>query len=50
MQLNECAWEYDYVNGRSVPGDGRIDFVKAFPEIELNMKKISLDTLHANFL
>ncbi len=44
---SSCTWEYDYVSGRSVEGDGRIDFAKAFPEIELNMKKIPLDSLHA---
>ncbi len=44
---NQCLWEYDYTNGRSVPGDGRIDFDKAFPEIDVHVKKISLTSLHA---
>lgn len=27
----ENTWEYDYVSGRAVPGDGRVDYDKAFP-------------------
>lgn len=41
------TWEYDYVNGRSVPGDGRIDFDKAFPPSFIAHKKITLDSAHA---
>ena len=40
-------WEYDYVNGRSVPGDGRIDFDKAFPPDFVPHKRIILDSAHA---
>jgi len=43
----QSSWEYDYINGRRVPGDGRIDFDKAFPELDLNMKKVRLGSLHA---
>eukprot|EP00804_Cyclotella_cryptica_P009613 CCRYP_006317-RA/>CCRYP_006317-RA protein AED:0.24 eAED:0.24 QI:574/1/1/1/1/1/2/440/746 len=41
------AWEYDYINGRSVPGDGRIDFDKAFPPSFIACKKVTLDSTHA---
>lgn len=40
-------WEYDYINGRSVPGDGRIDYDKAFPPSFIAHKKITLDSTHA---
>jgi len=40
-------WEYDYSSGRSVPGDGRIDFDKAFPKIDVPIKKVALSSLHA---
>ena len=40
-------WEYDYINGRSVPGDGRIDFDKAFPPSFIAHKKVTLDSPHA---
>jgi len=40
-------WEYDYSSGRSVPGDGRIDFDKAFPKIAVPIKKVALSSLHA---
>ncbi len=40
-------WEYDYLNGRSVPGDGRIDFDKAFPPDFIPHKRIALDSAHA---
>jgi hypothetical protein len=40
-------WEYDYLNGRSVPGDGRIDFDKAFPPDFVPHKRIILDSAHA---
>jgi len=40
-------WEYDYVSGRSVPGDGRIDFDKAFPPGFVSHKKVALDSAHA---
>lgn len=41
-----CSWEYDYSSGRSVPGDGRIDFDKAFPKGDMLIKKVTLDSLH----
>mmetsp|Transcript_10547 Transcript_10547/g.21935 ORF Transcript_10547/g.21935 Transcript_10547/m.21935 type:complete len:857 (+) Transcript_10547:326-2896(+) len=40
-------WEYDYINGRSVPGDGRIDFDKAFPPEFVPHKVVALDSAHA---
>eukprot|EP00956_Cyclotella_meneghiniana_P031052 scaffold80420_cov49-Cyclotella_meneghiniana.AAC.6 len=40
-------WEYDYINGRSVPGDGRIDYDKAFPPSFIAHKKVTLDSAHA---
>lgn len=39
-------WEYDYINGRSVPGDGRIDYDKAFPPM-IEHKRVTLDSAHA---
>lgn len=42
-----CAWEYDYVSGRSVPGDGRIDFDKSFPPKGTPYKQVCLDSMHA---
>eukprot|EP01082_Thalassiosira_pseudonana_P004106 g3787.t1 g3787 contig13:160472-160936(+) len=43
--LNE--YEYDYINGRSVPGDGRIDFDKAFPPAFVPHTRFSLSSAHA---
>ena len=40
-------WEYDYINGRSVPGDGRIDHDRAFPPSFIDYKKVVLDSAHA---
>lgn len=40
-------WEYDYINGRAVPGDGRIDFDKAFPPGFVSHKRFALDSAHA---
>lgn len=40
-------WEYDYINGRSVPGDGRIDYDKAFPPSFVTHKRVTLDSPHA---
>ncbi|KAL7534441.1 hypothetical protein ACHAXR_005879 [Thalassiosira sp. AJA248-18] len=40
-------WEYDYINGRSVPGDGRIDYDKAFPPGFVSHKRIALGSAHA---
>jgi hypothetical protein len=40
-------YEYDYTNGRSVPGDGRIDYDKAFPPSSIAFKKVTLDSAHA---
>lgn len=39
-------WEYDYISGRSVPGDGRIDYDKAFPPL-ISHKRVTLDSAHA---
>lgn len=41
------AWEYDYVSGRSVPGDGRIDYAKAFPPAGVPCREVALDSAHA---
>lgn len=41
------AWEYDYVSGRAVPGDGRIDYDKAFPPGFVSHKRIKLSSAHA---
>ena len=41
------AWEYDYINGRSVPGDGRIDFDKSFPPSFVSHKRVTLKSAHA---
>lgn len=56
-EQNNEIWEYDYISGRSVPGDGRIDFDKAFPDTGFNNKEqqqhriqyktIRLNSLHA---
>jgi len=41
------TYQYDYSNGRSVPGDGRIDFDKAFPPNFVIYKSVTLGTAHA---
>jgi hypothetical protein len=41
------TWEYDYLNGRSVPGDGRIDFDKSFPPSFISHKRVILRSAHA---
>jgi len=44
----ENPWEYDYLSGRSVPGDGRLDFDKSFPPTGIDYKAIRLgDVKHA---
>ncbi len=43
----EFKFEFDYTNGRSVPGDGRIDFDKAFPSNNTPCKRLSLDSKHS---
>ena len=40
-------WEYDYISGRSVPGDGRIDYDKSFPPTGFEYQEVALDSLHA---
>uniref|UniRef100_A0A7S2JRG6 Uncharacterized protein n=2 Tax=Leptocylindrus danicus TaxID=163516 RepID=A0A7S2JRG6_9STRA len=45
--ISNCTWEYDYISGRSVQGDGRIDFDKAFPPDYVDCKKVRLDSMHA---
>mmetsp|Transcript_49293 Transcript_49293/g.59735 ORF Transcript_49293/g.59735 Transcript_49293/m.59735 type:complete len:111 (+) Transcript_49293:430-762(+) len=42
----QSQWEYDYVSGRSVPGDGRVDFVNGLPP-NANFKQVSLGSRHA---
>ncbi len=42
----QCTWEYDYASGRSVPGDGRIDYIGTYPYLDLNMKKVVIDSRH----
>eukprot|EP00985_Skeletonema_marinoi_P013704 scaffold6847_cov192-Skeletonema_marinoi.AAC.5 len=39
-------WEYDYINGRSVPGDGRIDYDGSFPPSFVSHKRITLGSPH----
>ena len=39
-------WEYDYINGRSVPGDGRIDYDGSFPPDFISHKRITLQSAH----
>jgi len=39
-------YEYDYINGRAVPGDGRIDYDKAFPPDFVSHKRVTLDSPH----
>jgi len=41
------TWEYDYINGRSVPGDGRIDYDGSFPPNFISHKRITLKSAHA---
>ena len=43
----ECRWEYDYASGRTVPGDGRIDYDKSFPPEGTSYSAVDLDSLHA---
>lgn len=46
-----CAWEYDYISGRSVPGDGRIgkqqrvEFEFCLPSSTASHRKVILSTL-----
>eukprot|EP00978_Attheya_sp_CCMP212_P007301 scaffold16951_cov48-Attheya_sp.AAC.4 len=42
-----CKWEYDYSSGRSVPGDGRIDYAKAFPSNQVSYREVRLNSTHA---
>ena len=47
-KLPSSQWEYDYVSGRSVPGDGRLDFDKSFPPQNVPHKRVRLGfCLHA---
>jgi hypothetical protein len=39
-------WEYDYINGRSVPGDGRIDYDGSFPPSFVSHERITLGSAH----
>jgi len=39
-------WEYDYINGRSVPGDGRIDYAGSFPPSFVSHNRITLESPH----
>jgi pimeloyl-ACP methyl ester carboxylesterase len=41
----EIVYEYDYKNGRSVPGDGRIHYAGAFPPVEHDV--VPLQSAHA---
>eukprot|EP00550_Attheya_septentrionalis_P000197 CAMPEP_0198290022 /NCGR_PEP_ID=MMETSP1449-20131203/8019_1 /TAXON_ID=420275 /ORGANISM="Attheya septentrionalis, Strain CCMP2084" /LENGTH=777 /DNA_ID=CAMNT_0043988445 /DNA_START=206 /DNA_END=2539 /DNA_ORIENTATION=+ len=42
-----CKWEYDYSSGRSVPGDGRIDYAKAFPSNQVSYREVRINSTHA---
>jgi len=46
-QIVSCQWEYDYASGRTVPGDGRIDYDKSFPPAGTLFKTVDLNSLHA---
>mmetsp|Transcript_31144 Transcript_31144/g.57770 ORF Transcript_31144/g.57770 Transcript_31144/m.57770 type:complete len:747 (+) Transcript_31144:55-2295(+) len=41
-------YEYDYRNGRSVPGDGGLDYDRCFPPSFVSHKRVTLDSSHAN--
>ena len=48
ISKSKCTWEYDYITGRSVPGDGRIDFDKSFPPENVDYTEVRLGyCLHA---
>ena len=48
VSKSKCKWEYDYISGRSVPGDGRIDFDKSFPPSNVDYSEVRLGyCLHA---
>lgn len=40
-------WEYDYASGRTVPGDGRIDYDKSFPPSGTCFSTVDLNSVHA---
>ena len=42
----ENTYEYDYINGRAVPGDGRIDYDKSFPPSFVSHKRVTLNSPH----
>lgn len=42
-----CQWEYDYASGRTVPGDGRIDYDKSFPPTGTSFQTIDIKSLHS---
>jgi len=46
-QIPSCRWEYDYASGRTVPGDGRIDYAKSFPPAGTTFKTVDLGSPHA---
>eukprot|EP00536_Pseudo-nitzschia_multiseries_P005311 jgi/Psemu1/285682/fgenesh1_pg.99_\ len=46
-RVASCQWEYDYASGRTVPGDGRIDYDKSFPPAGTLFKTVDLNSLHA---
>ena len=48
--LNDGSMEYDYVSGRSVPGDGRIYFDAAFPPSTTHHSVVRLKSMHAKQL
>ncbi len=40
-------YDYDYTSGRRVPGDGRIDYDKAFPDNNVPVKKVQISSVHS---
>jgi pimeloyl-ACP methyl ester carboxylesterase len=44
------SYEYDYVSGRSVPGDGRVYFDAAFPPSTTHHSVVRLQSMHAKQL
>ena len=48
--LDDGSMEYDYVSGRTVPGDGRIYFDAAFPPSTTHHTVVRLQSMHAKQL
>jgi hypothetical protein len=44
---SSSRWEYDYASGRTVPGDGRIDYSKSFPPEGTSFSTVDLSSVHS---